>query len=108
MPQVSIMPKPRTTPILKNIIIPISGLTIATVFAFLFFYHVPENSGNIALIYILALIVIVRYTDGYLPGLVSSVVAVVCVNFLFTYPYFELNFTLSGYPITFLEMLGVT
>lgn len=92
----------------KNIVITLSGLVIATLFAFLFFYHVAENSGNIALIYILALIVIVRYTDGYLPGLVSSVVAVVCVNFLFTYPYFELNFTLSGYPITFLEMLGVT
>lgn len=50
----------------KNIIITLSGLVIATAFAFFFFYYVPENSGNIALIYILALIVIVRYTDGYL------------------------------------------
>ncbi|MDE6737794.1 MAG: DUF4118 domain-containing protein [Lachnospiraceae bacterium] len=108
MPPVSIMNKTKTKSLVKNIIIPLSGLMIATAFAFLFFYHVPENSGNIAPIYILALIVIVRYTDGYLPGLVSSVIAVVCVNFLFTYPYFELNFTLSGYPITFLEMLGVT
>lgn len=93
---------------LKNILITLSGLVVATIFAFLFFYRVPENPGNIALIYILALIVIVRYTDGYLPGVLSSVIAVVCVNFLFTYPYYELNFTLSGYPITFLEMLGVT
>ena len=75
---------------------------------FLFSHYVPEISGNISLIYILALITIVRFTDGYLPGLISSVVAVICVNFLFTYPYYELNFTLSGYPITFLEMLGVT
>lgn len=105
---VSIMNKTKTKSLVKNIIITLSGLAVATAFAFLFFYHVPENSGNIAPIYILALIVIVRYTDGYLPGLVSSVIAVVCVNFLFTYPYFELNFTLSGYPITFLEMLGVT
>ena len=51
---------------------------------------------------------LLRYTDGYLPGLISSVIAVVCFNFLFTYPYFELNFTVSGYPVTFLEMLGVT
>lgn len=92
----------------RNLLIPFTGLSIASFFAFLFFYHVPENPGNIALIYILALIIIVRYTDGYLPGIVSSVVAVVCVNYLFTYPYFELNFTLSGYPVTFLEMLGVT
>ena len=86
----------------------LGGLTVATLFAFLFFFYVPENSGNIALIYILTLIIIVRYTDGYLPGLVFSIVAVICVNYLFTYPYFELNFTLSGYPVTFLEMFGVT
>lgn len=49
-----------------------------------------------------------RFTDGYLPGMVASVIAVICVNYLFTYPYFELNFTLSGYPVTFLCMFGVT
>lgn len=93
---------------LRSLLTVLSGLSIATLFAFLFFFYVPENSGNIALIYILTLIIIVRYTDGYLPGLVFSIVAVVCVNYLFTYPYFELNFTLSGYPVTFLEMFGVT
>lgn len=93
---------------LKNIAITCSGLAAATVFALLFFFFVSENNGNITLIYILALVIIIRFTDGYLPGLVSSVIAVICVNFLFTYPYFELNFTLSGYPITFLEMFGVT
>ena len=93
---------------MKNCVVTLSGLIVATLFAFLFSHYVPENSGNISLIYILALITIVRFTDGYLPGLISSVVAVICVDFLFTYPYYELNFTLSGYPITFLEMLGVT
>ena len=93
---------------LRSLNILLSGVTIATLAALLFFYFVPENSGNIALIYILVLIIIVRYTEGYLPGLVFSIVAVICVNYLFTYPYFELNFTLSGYPITFLEMLSVT
>ena len=93
---------------LKNIIITCSGLAAATVFSFLFSSIVPENNGNIALIYILALVIIIRFTDGYMPGIVSSVVSVVCVNYLFTYPYYELNFTLSGYPIAFLEILGVS
>ncbi|MDE7017855.1 MAG: DUF4118 domain-containing protein [Lachnospiraceae bacterium] len=91
-----------------NFIITVSCLVIATALAFLFFYFVPKNSGNIALIYILALVIIVRFTEGYLPGLISSVIAVICVNLFFTYPYFALNFTLTGYPITFLEMLAVT
>lgn len=93
---------------LKNIIITCSGLAAATVFSFLFSSIVPGNNGNIALIYILALVIIIRFTDGYMPGIVSSVVSVVCVNYLFTYPYYELNFTLSGYPIAFLEILGVS
>lgn len=100
------IPKPRFT--LRSFLILLSGVVIATLFAFLFFHFVPENSGNITLIYILTLIIIIRYTDGYLPGLFFSIIAVICVNYLFTYPYFELNFTLSGYPVTFLEMLGVT
>ena len=93
---------------LKNCIVTVSGLTAATVAAFLFYHYVSGNSGNISLIYILALVTIVRFTDGYLPGMIASVIAVVCVNYLFTYPYFELNFTLSGYPVSFLGMFGVT
>ena len=106
MPFATKMPQSGFT--LRSLTILLSGVVIATLFAFLFFYFVPENSGNIALMYILVLIIIVRYTDGYLPGLIFSIIAVICVNYLFTYPYFELNFTLSGYPITFLEMLSVT
>ena len=101
-------PTVKSSSAVRNLFVPLTGLSIATFFAFLFIYYVQENSGNIALIYILALIIIVRYTDGYLPGIISSIIAVVCVNYLFTYPYFELNFTLSGYPVTFIEMLGVT
>lgn len=92
---------------LKNFLLTFCGLVAATIFAMFFSHLAPENSGNIALIYILALIITVRYTDGYWPGTLFSVIAVVCVNYIFTFPYYELNFTLSGYPITFLEMLGV-
>ena len=37
----------------------------------------------------------------------ASPIAVVGVNFVFTYPYFALNFTITGYPLTFLVMLVV-
>lgn len=94
--------------VVKNSIVTFCGLAAATIFAFIFSHFAPDNVSNISLIYILALIIIVRYTDGYWPGLISSVIAVICVNFLFTYPFFELNFTLAGYPVTFLGMLSVT
>lgn len=40
--------------------------------------------------------------------LFSSVFSVICINFFFTYPFFRLNFTLSGYPVTFIGMLIIT
>ena len=80
----------------------------AILLSFLFFKLVPENTANIALIHILALVIIARNTNGYFYGLFSAAVGIVCVNYLFTYPYFELNFTLTGYPITFICMLAIS
>ena len=80
----------------------------ATGLAFLYYHMVPENAANIALVYILALVIVSRYSLGYWYGIVCCLFAVVCINFLFTYPYFALNFTLTGYPITFIGMAAIT
>ena len=68
-----------------------------------------DNSGEFAtLIYVMAVLLISRLTNGFLFGLAASVLGVVFVNFLFTYPYQEFNFTIAGYPLTFLTMLVVS
>lgn len=89
------------------------GLTLffmgtATIIAFCFFYVLKNPTANIALTYILAVFLVARFTDGYSFGLFSSFVGVVCVNFLFTYPYFALDFTMAGYPITFVAMFSIS
>lgn len=89
----------------NNTLFTLTLLGIATALAFLFFSFVSENTANITLLYIIAQILIARYTNGYLLGLFSSVFSVICINFFFTYPFFRLNFTLSGYPVTFIGML---
>lgn len=66
-----------------------------------------EGDVYAALIFETAVIFVSRYTNGYLYGLVSSVIGVIGVNYMFTYPYFSLNFTISGYPLTFLVMITV-
>jgi len=83
-------------------------MATTTGIAFLYHYTVPENSVNISLIFILALVVISRFTLGYWYGIISCLIAVICVNYLFTYPYFALNFTLTGYPVTFVGMAAIT
>ena len=89
------------------------GLTLffmgtATIIAFCFFHALKNPTANIALTYILAVFLVARFTDGYSFGLFSSFVGVVCVNFLFTYPYFALDFTMTGYPITFVAMFSIS
>ena len=62
----------------------------------------------VALIFELAVVLVSRFTDGYLFGLLSSVIGVLGVNWIFTYPYMQLNFTIAGYPLTFVVMLAVS
>ena len=70
--------------LLKNILITLIMTIAATLAAFWFFRHVPENPANIALVYITALVLTARFTTGYVYGLLASLVGVICVNFLFT------------------------
>ncbi len=56
------------------------------------------------MVYILGVLLVSRYTDGYLYGTVSSVLAVLGFNFFFTEPYFTLNTVQPEYPVTFLIM----
>ena len=64
-----------------------------------------DYDSNMAIFYILGIILVARYTDGYVWGVLFSVFSILSVNFLFTYPYWDFNFTIEGYPITFVSML---
>lgn len=93
----------KTNIILSNIIITFVILLIATAICLILYNISPGNTSNISLvIYMLSVFFIARFTQGYIPGIVASLISVICVNFMFTYPFMELNFTLSGYPLTFL------
>lgn len=82
-------------------------MLISTALAFCLFHLANINSANIALLYMLGLILTARYTNGYWYGIGFAVFSVVCINFFFTYPYFQLDFTLSGYPVSFILTLAI-
>lgn len=67
-----------------------------------------KNSHYVSMLFVLAVFLIARVTQGYFYGIAASLGSVLLVNFLFTYPYFRFNFTLSGYPIAILSMLAVS
>lgn len=89
-----------------NSLITITILAVASGLCFLF-QQIVSADTHVPLVFVLAVLFISRFTKGYVYGIVSSVLAVFFVNFVFTYPYFKLNFTLTGYPLTFLAMLAV-
>lgn len=90
-----------------NIIVTITYMLIATIIATLFFVT-TENTTNVAIIYALAAMLVARRTDGYVPGIIAALVSVIFINYIFTYPYMELNFTLDGYPMTFIALMIIT
>lgn len=67
-----------------------------------------STDGFASPIFVLAVLLISRFTDGYLFGLIASVLGVIGVNFIFTYPYWAFNFKITGYPLTFLTLLMVS
>ncbi len=67
-----------------------------------------ESRGSAVLIFVMATLLVSRLTDGFLFGLTASVLGVVFVNYFFTYPYRQLNFSISGYPLIFATMLVVS
>lgn len=59
-------------------------------------------------VFVLAVLLVSRLTSGYLYGLVAVVLGVVCVNLIFTYPYWSFNLENPGYPVTFFTLLMVS
>ena len=67
-----------------------------------------DNNPFATSVFILAVVLISRFTNGYLPGVLAAAVGVVGVNYLFTYPFHEFNLSIDGYPLTFAVMLVVS
>ena len=91
---------------LKGWLVFIAAMAIACVSSALL-RTVPSTDVYVPLIFVLAVLVTAILTDGYFYGLLASVTSVMAVNWAFTYPYMKFNFSIYGYPLTFLTMLAV-
>ena len=87
----------------------ITAAILACAIEFCFFLQMADSiPGFASPVFVLAVLLISRLTTGYLFGLIAAVSGVVCVNFIFTYPYWSVDFTIAGYPLTFLTFLMVS
>lgn len=70
--------------------------------------NVGTSDTFVPMIFILAVLIVSLTTDGYFYGIVASLASVIGVNYAFTFPYMKLNFSIYGYPVTFVTMLAVS
>ncbi|MBR4039043.1 MAG: DUF4118 domain-containing protein [Clostridia bacterium] len=88
------------------------GITLALLGLAALFCAMLNTIGNsdsaVPLVFVLAVLLTARFTEGYFYSLFATVASVFGVNFAFTYPYFAFNFTITGYPFTFLTMFAVS
>ena len=84
------------------------GILLCAVEVCILLRMADSSDGFASPVFVLAVLMISRLTTGYLFGLIASLLGVICVNFIFTYTYWVVNFTISGYPLTFLTFLMVS
>ena len=65
-----------------------------------------DNNPFATPLFILAVALIARLTEGYLYGIAASLVGTFCVDYMFTYPFWEFDIAQPGYPLTFAMMLA--
>ena len=86
--------------LLKLVFIIFVATVLGKIFAGLGF---PET--NIVVVYLLAVLLVARFTSGYQYGILSAIVSLICYNYFFTEPYHTLAVNDPGYLITFSIML---
>ena len=70
--------------------------------------NVLKIQSLVPAIFTLAVFLISLLTDGYLYGIIASMLSVLIQNFVFTYPYFAFNFTIPENMISAVIMLAIS
>lgn len=93
--------------LVKNI-----AITVSAVAAFFCMSLVLENIFQtytlIPAMFALAVFLVSLMTEGYLYGILASLLGVLAVNFAFTFPYFKFNFTIPENLVSVIIMLAIT
>ena len=85
------------------------GIMFAALLLCLQLSKVHDDNNPFAVpVYILAVALVSRFTTSYKYGIIASFLGVFCVNTVFTYPFWEFDLTISGYPLTFTIMMALS
>ncbi len=92
---------------IRNILISL-GILIAAFGICLLIQNVFRTEALIPAVFVLAVFLISLVTEGYVYGIASALISVLAINFAFTIPFFEFNFTMPVNLISAIIMIIVT
>ena len=93
--------------LVKEFLITIGFLSIATVIGMLLIY-IGFTESNVTMVYLLCVLLISIFTNGYIWSVAGSLVSVVLMNFFLTEPRFTFHAYDTGYPLTCVIMLAAS
>ena len=93
---------------LRDLLLTVSVLLATVIFGLHLADNSPDNNPFAVPLFVLAVAVIARFTTGYFFGIAASVFGVFCVNYIFSFPFWDFDMSISGYPLTFSVMLIVS
>lgn len=91
---------------LKGWLVYLLAMLIASVVCIML-QHVSTSDVHVPIIFVLVVLVVSLLTEGYSYGILAALTSVIAVNYAFTAPYMQIDFTPYGYPLTFMTMLAV-
>lgn len=92
----------------KDFIVSVSLYLISVGFCLVLRNVDPNNDTSyVSMIFLLDVFLTALLTDGFFFSLTIAVFAVLSVDYIFTPPFWEVSFTLAGFPLTFLVMMTI-
>ena len=92
----------------KDFIVSVSLYLISVVFCLVLRNFDPNNDTSyVSMIFLLDVFLTAMLTDGFFFSLTIAVFAVLSVDYIFTPPFWEVSFTLAGFPLTVLVMMTI-
>ena len=83
----------RSKTIIKNSIIMMTILLLVLMTS-LVIQNISNAQSLVTPLFVLAVFLVSRFTDGYLYGLCAALISVLAVNYTFSFPYFAFDFTI--------------
>ena len=97
----------KTKSFIKSITLTVLIITVAFGFGILL-GDVLDIGEHITTMFAFAVFIVALVTDGYFYGIAATVVSVVIINYAFTYPYYNMDFTIPENVFSAIVMLVIS